>query len=86
MKKLLKHLTNVPVAIALAFLLVGAPGAPMAKMLPSFGDAMAMDYGPCMMTGTSFPDSDCDGWPDYSDPCPYDPSNTCYDADSDGWA
>ena len=42
MKKLLKLLTNAPVAIALAFLLVGAPSAPMAKMmLPSSGEAMA---------------------------------------------
>ena len=34
MNKLLKHLTNAPVAIALAFLLVGAPAAPVAQMSP----------------------------------------------------
>ena len=41
MMKLLKHLTNAPVAVALAFLLVGAPAAPVAKMLPSSGVARA---------------------------------------------
>lgn len=41
MKKLLMHLTNAPIAVALAFLLVGAPSAPMAKMMPSSGDAFA---------------------------------------------
>ena len=35
MKKLLRHLTNTPVAVVLAFLLVGAPGAPMADWMPS---------------------------------------------------
>ena len=34
LNKLLKHLTNAPVAIALAFLLVGAPAAPVAQMSP----------------------------------------------------
>ena len=37
MNKLLKHLTNAPVAIALAFLLVGAPAAPVVHGLPSSG-------------------------------------------------
>ena len=77
MKKLLKHLTNVPVAVALAFLLVGAPAAPMAKMLPSSGYAMA--HAPCGSGNGpgGVPDADCDGLPDYVDPCPYDPSNSC---------
>ena len=42
MKELLRHLTNAPVAVALAFLLVGAPAAPVAKMMPSCGSAMAL--------------------------------------------
>ena len=41
MKKPLKHLTNMPVAIALAFLLVGSPAAPVAKMLSDLGAAEA---------------------------------------------
>lgn len=41
--KLLKHLTNAPVAVALAFLLVGAPAAPVASMLPGIGTAAAFD-------------------------------------------
>ncbi len=45
MKKLLRHLTNAPVAIALAFLLVGAPTAPMAKMLPGVDIAEAAWMG-----------------------------------------
>ena len=45
MKKLLRHLTNVPVAVALAFLLVGAPSAPMVDWMPSSGDAMATGPG-----------------------------------------
>ena len=36
-EKLLKHLTNAPVAVALAFLLVGAPAAPVVHGLPSSG-------------------------------------------------
>ena len=46
-EKLLKHLTNAPVAVALAFLLVGAPAAPVAKMLPSSGDVYASDRPDC---------------------------------------
>ena len=34
MKKLLRHLTNAPVAVALAFLLVGAPSAPVVNVVP----------------------------------------------------
>ena len=41
MNKILKHLTNVPVAIALAFLLVGAPAVPGVHGLPSSGVAHA---------------------------------------------
>ena len=41
MMKLLKHLTNAPVAVALAFLLVGAPAAPVANVVPSSGDVHA---------------------------------------------
>ena len=48
MKKLLKLLMNAPVAIALAFLLVGAPAAPVAQMLPSSGEAAA--FGGCEYT------------------------------------
>lgn len=43
--KLLRHLTNTPVAIALAFLLVGAPGAPIAKFIPSSSEAHAIGSG-----------------------------------------
>lgn len=86
MAKLLRHLTNAPVAIALAFLLVGA--APVAKMLPSSGDAMATGCGGQMGAGgmgpPTPPDLDCDGLPDDQDPCPTDPSNRCNDADGDG--
>ena len=42
MKKLLRHLTNAPVAVALAFLLVGAPAAPVTQGVPSSGVAYAM--------------------------------------------
>ena len=86
-EKLLKHLTNAPVAVALGFLLVGAPAAPVAKMLPSSGEAMAVapptnPPGP----GCSAPDThgggfgsdaDCDGMPDYVDPCPFDSNPAC---------
>ena len=41
MKKLLRHLTNTPAVVALAFLLVGAPSAPIADWLPSSGEAVA---------------------------------------------
>ena len=52
---LLKHLMNAPVAIALAFLLVGIPAAPVAELLPTSGDVAAYDpldpagpnYDPC---------------------------------------
>ena len=81
MKKLLKLLTNAPVAVALAFLLVGAPAAPMTQMLPSSGDAMAYDYGPCGgYNSPGMPDADCDGVPDYADLCPYDPNPLCVDS------
>lgn len=93
MKKLLKLLMNAPVAIALAFLLVGAPSAPMAKMLPSSGDAMAacdmVQFWIEMMamTGNSGggydygpSDRDCDGIPDDDDPCPDNPDVTCGDS------
>ena len=46
MKKLLRHLTNAPIAVALAFLLVGAPSAPMADLAPSSGDAHAAMVSP----------------------------------------
>lgn len=46
MEKLLKHLTNAPVAIALAFLLVGSPAAPVAKMLTGLGTAEARSGTP----------------------------------------
>ena len=80
LQELLSHLTNVPVAIALGFLLVGAPSAPMAKMMPSSGQAMAIvgcgiDWHPPIA-----PDSDCDGVPDAVDPCPTDPADQCSDA------
>ena len=76
--KLLRHLTNTPVAIALAFLLVGTPAGPMAKTLPSSGDAMATCYtgGPVNYGYSMVPDrpvevdSDCDGYPDARDNCP----------------
>ena len=86
MKKLLRHLTNTPVAVALAFLLVGAPSAPMAKMLPSSGEAQAcrvyvpsgtsQDYD---MSGQEnwHGDADCDGLADQWDPCPTDWDNNC---------
>ena len=45
MANMLKHFTNTPVAVALAFLLIGAPTAPVTKMLPSFGTALA--FGGC---------------------------------------
>ena len=98
MKKLLKLLMNAPVAIALAFLLVGAPGAPMAKMLPSSGEAVANVPVPPGSNnnspGCSAPfsgegsgsDVDCDGIPDFADPCPLDPSNTCMDDGADNGA
>lgn len=41
MRKLLMHLTNAPVAVALAFLLVGAPAAPVTYGVPSSGLAYA---------------------------------------------
>ena len=71
--KLLRHLTNTPVAIALAFLLVGAPGAPMAKFMPSSSEAHAI--GPS--------DDRRDPWepaPDCNDPSNY---NECFGAP--GW-
>ena len=85
MKKLLRHLMNAPVAVALAFLLVGAPSAPMAKMLPSSGEAMAAappDDNPdptpdCAINGE--PDADCDGLPDAVDPCPMNSDLSCPD-------
>ena len=87
-EKLLKHLTNAPVAVALAFLLVGAPAAPVAKMLPSSGVAMAtgqdngpQDYGPgCWFEHMH--DTDCDGLADAWDPCPYNPDLGCSVLDS----
>ena len=42
LKKVLRHLTNAPVAVALAFLLVGAPAAPVTQGVPSSGVAYAM--------------------------------------------
>ena len=84
LNKLLKHLTNV--AVALAFLLVDAPAAPVAKMLPSSGVAMAVApptdipgpvcSAPYSGYGSSS-DIDCDGMPDYVDPCPFDPNPAC---------
>lgn len=83
--KLFEHLMNAPVGIALAFLLVGAPAAPVAELLPSSGDAMAtcyvggsyMDYPvpgvPSGGVGGSHPpalDTDCDGYADERDDCP----------------
>lgn len=45
--KLLRHLTNVPVAIALAFLIVGAPAAPVAEgLLPTSGNVYASPTRP----------------------------------------
>ena len=91
-EKLLKHLTNAPVAVALAFLLVGAPAAPVAKMLPSSGDAVAEPevcyatylfppggLAPYVSPMNSFRgvDSDCDGVPDEVDICPGDYFNQC---------
>ena len=88
MKKLLRHLTNAPVAVALAFLLVGAPSAPMANMMPSSGEALAYGCGGEMgidgVGPPTPPDLDCDGLPDHDDPCPSDPMNTCNDRDGDG--
>ena len=90
MKKLLRHLTNAPVAVALAFLLVGAPSAPVGKMMPSSGEAMAnpatnpdhyddyIDPG-CWVNGVA--DEDCDGLAGFNDPCPFDAANTCEEAD-----
>ena len=52
MKKLLKLLTNAPVAIALAFLLVGAPSAPMVKMVPDASVGVAHAAAEC---GTNNP-------------------------------
>jgi len=47
--KLLKHLTNAPIAVALAFLLVGAPAAPVANDVPSSGDVHAAAIvAPCL--------------------------------------
>ena len=77
MKKLLRHLTNAPVAVALAFLLVGAPSAPMAKMLPSSGDAMASCAVHLIGSGEYLWDSDCDGIPDEFDPCPDNSDWSC---------
>ena len=83
--KLFEHLMNAPVGIALAFLLVGAPAAPVAKLLPGSGDAMAtcyiggsyVDYpvpgAPSGGVGGSHPpalDTDCDGYADERDDCP----------------
>lgn len=82
MLKLLKHLTNAPVAVALAFLLVGAPAAPVAKMLPSSGEALAY----CVFLvvhqeddarSISVDDTDCDGVADGLDPCPDNPDLSC---------
>lgn len=42
LKKVLRHLTNAPIAVALAFLLVGAPAAPVTQGVPSSGVAYAM--------------------------------------------
>ena len=75
-EKLLKHLTNAPVAVALAFLLVGAPAAPVAKMLPEMGEAQASGAF-CRSPYDGRPDSDCDGLPDTHDPCPTDPDLYC---------
>ncbi len=68
--KLIKCLTNAPTAIALAFLVTGAP----AVLLPSSGEAMAaaQTCGPMQVN-----DYDCDGIPNGLDRCPNDPANTC---------
>ena len=83
MKKLLRHLTKAPVAVALAFLLVGAPSAPVANMMPSSGEALAYGCGGEMggVAPPGPPDLDCDGLPDHDDPCPSDPMNTCDEAE-----
>lgn len=55
LKKVLRHLTNTPVAVALAFLLVGAPSAPVGEMMPSSGDASAHCYIPLYGVGGWMP-------------------------------
>ena len=78
----LKLLFNVPLAFALAFLIVGAPSAPLAKIVPGSGDTLAFgcggNYGGDPMAPPEPPDLDCDGIPDRDDPCPSDPSNQCW--------
>lgn len=41
--KMLRHLTSAPIAFALALFLVGAPGAPVAELLPTSGDVWPED-------------------------------------------
>ena len=76
MKKLLRHFTNTPVAVALAFLLVGAPSAPMADWMPSSGEALAyVPVDPNDANPMPDPDRDGDGIPDDRDICPDRPGD-----------
>ena len=75
MKHLLKYL-----AVPLAFVLFGAPSAPVADIImPSVGEAVgetAINCGP-LPEDECRRDTDSDGTPDHMDVCPRDPNNNC---------
>ena len=48
---MLKHIATAPVAFVLAFVLAGAPNAPMAELVPGIGSALA-DREEVVVTGT----------------------------------
>lgn len=76
MNHLIKHL-SAPLAFVTAFLLFGAPSAPGVTFVPTLsGEALSATFlaGPIPLDQV---DSDGDGWPDDTDPCPFDPTNNC---------
>ena len=77
LKDLLKYFT-APLALTLAFAVVGAPSAPATDIMRSAGDAHAC-WGAIWRDCSSIPDpdSDGDGKPDSQDLCPTDPTDQC---------
>lgn len=81
MNSLLKHARVVAFAFALGFLVF-----PTWEIMPTVGgEAWACGDTYMNAGGNSAQDSDCDGTPDNTDPCPTDPSNMCKDDGRSPW-